>query len=322
MSDARQPGLLARLFLTPLRLATGWGRTPRVLGTGGVLAIIFLRLCIGFHFYSEGVDKLSANFDAGLFFQNARGPFASVFYKQVWDWDGSIRLDTERTERFWNRYARQIANHYDFDADQRKQVDAAVERAETQLAWVMKSNADTIEEFELGRQRIAQLERDDARDGVASLSGQRDTIRREWKQLISPVLVQIDQIWTNLETEANDLANPQQESRGYFRLGKPRDVIVDTSVINPIIPYFDLTLGVCLLLGLFTPLVALIAAGFLGSVFMSQYPPVTGPGSTYYHMTEAAGCLVLAATGAGRFAGLDFILYAIFARLWPASSEH
>ena len=63
------------------------------------------------------------------------------------------------------------------------------------------------------------------------------------------------------------------------------------------------------------------SAGYLLRQRPPTLPPTTGPGSTYYHMAEAAACLVLAGTGAGRFAGLDFIFYAISARLWPANSE-
>lgn len=316
------PSGFARLVLVPLRLATGWGRPASQLGFMGIAMLVLLRFCIGLHFYTEGVDKMSGNFDAGLFFANARGPFASFYQGQVWDWNATIRLDEERTKNFWTLYVTGAKKHFAMNEQQAKQADAALVRAIKQLEWILSSNKNEIEEFELGRERIMALERDLVRDGVSSLGGQRDAIRREWKQLIAPVLVQIDGAWTNLETEVNNaVSSEQRQSRGVYKLGKPRDQAIDTSVINPFIPYFDMTIGICLILGLFTPAAALIAAGFLGSVFMSQYPPTTGPGSTYYHMAEAAGCLVLAATGAGRFAGLDFIIYAICGRLWPSTSE-
>jgi uncharacterized membrane protein YphA (DoxX/SURF4 family) len=292
------------------------------LGAVAVVMLVLLRFCVGFHFYTEGIDKVSGDFDAGKFFATARGPFAEKFQQQIWDWDGSIRLDQERTVNFWAVYREGIKKHFNFNDQQAAKVDQAYLRARAQLEWILASNATEIEEFELGKQRINALREDDMRDGVASLGGQRDSIRKEWQGLISPVFVQIDKAWTNFETEANDVATTEQVAkRGIYKLGKPRDVIIDTSLINPIIPYFDLTIGICLLLGLFTPIAALVAAGFLGSVFMSQYPPVAGPGSTYYHLVEAAACLVLAGTGAGRFAGLDFIFYAISARLWPTNKE-
>ena len=51
---------------------------------------------------------------------------------------------------------------------------------------------------------------------------------------------------------------------------------------------------------------------------LSQYPPAGGPGSTYYQLIEAMACLTLAATGAGRFAGLDSLIHA---RLFPADDN-
>ena len=319
---ARSPSLLLRLFLVPLRLVTGWGRPLRRLGFLATCMLVLLRFCIGFHFYSEGMDKMSGDFDAGVFFANARGPLAGHYQGQVWDWDAHIRLDKERTEKHWANFRERLKKHYGFDDKQGRLVDLAFVRAQTQLTWILSSNTEDIEEFELGRSRLAQLDSDATRDGVDSLGKQRDTIRKEWRQLITPILKQIDATWENLEREANAVATPQQRlARGEYSLTKPRDQAIDTSVINPIIPYFDLLIGICLIFGLFTPAVALVATGFLGSVFLSQFPPVTGPGSTYYHMVEAAGCLVLAATGAGRYAGIDFILYAICGRLWPSSSE-
>jgi uncharacterized membrane protein YphA (DoxX/SURF4 family) len=82
-----------------------------------------------------------------------------------------------------------------------------------------------------------------------------------------------------------------------------------------------MTIGICLLIGLFTPVAALAAAGFLGSVFLSQFPPSSGPGSTYYQLIECMACLVIAGTGSGRYAGLDFILHTIVRKFWPRTAE-
>lgn len=322
MYDSRSPGLFTRLLLTPIRLATGWGRPARWLGLLGVAMLVLLRVSVGWHFYTEGLDKWSGDFDAGRFFAAARGPFAETYKQSVWDWEGSIRLDQDRTLESWENYANTVSRHYGFDAEQNEQIAAAYQRAQKQLKWILDSNAQQIEEYRLGRERIERLQGDPARHGVESLAGQRETIRREWQELIAPVLVQIDRVWTNYEAEANGVATAEQrEAAGYLKLGKPRDVMVDTSVINPVVPYFDLIIGVCLILGLFTPVAALMAALFLGSVFMSQFPPEAGPTSTYYQMIEAVACLVLAATGAGRFAGLDFLFYALAARLWPSHED-
>ena len=102
---------------------------------------------------------------------------------------------------------------------------------------------------------------------------------------------------------------------------KPRTNVIDTSEIDRIVPIFDIAVGLCLLFGFLTPVAALAAAGFLGSVFLSQLPPSSGPSSTYYQLIEAMACLVLAGTGAGRFAGIDYFLHLIVRRVWGGESE-
>ncbi len=321
MTDARSPGAFARLVLTPLRLATGWGRPHQRIGFLAALFLVLLRLCVGFHFFSEGVDKLSGDFDAGRFFATARGPFAEHFQNQIWDWNGKVRLNRDRTVAFWRSYGSRAAKKYSLDDASQKAVAQSIARASVQLDGILAIYANEIQEFELGRERLAKLDEDTTRDGVSSLGGQRDTIRQEWRKLITPVFVQIDQVWANIENDVERLVPASKRGYASVSMGRPRDVMIDTSVINPVIPYFDLAIGVCLILGLFTPVAALVAAGFLGSVFMSQFPPTSGPGSTYYHMVEAASCLVLAGTGAGRFAGLDFLFYALSIRLWRDKPE-
>lgn len=315
--------MFSKVLLSPLRLAVGWTAHPRHLGMVGVIMLVMLRLSVGWHFYAEGVDKkTSPDWDAAPFFANAKGPFAPHFHGVVWDWDGSVRLDIERSKKYLATYRNVAIRHFGFDKSQQRQAQQAYADVIAQIEWELESNAQDIEQYELGRERIARLTGDPVRDGVDSLGGQRATIRQEWKALVAPVFVQIDKSWTLYEKAINEIASDEQRSKaGYLNLSKPRTQTVDTSVLNKIVPYFDLAIGICLLLGFLTPVAALAAAGFLGSVFLSQYPPEPGPGSTYYHLVEAMACLVLAGTGAGRFAGLDFIFHAIVRRFWPSEEN-
>lgn len=320
---------MRKLLLFPLRLAVGYGLSPRLLGWIGMTMLLLLRLSVGWHFYSEGLDKYKAgNWSAAPFFANAKGPFASHFREMVWDADGTLRLDKDQTMIAWASFRDQISQHYGFDEKQKSQAQRNYAKAVEQYDWVIAQNAVDLEEYDLGRQRVAQLETDgaekDLRDGVSSLGGQRDTIRREWKQKAVPTLKQIDTIWTTYAVAQNAVASDEQRQQyPSFALAKPRLVPLDTSVIDPLLPWFDMVVGLCLLLGLFTPVAALAAAGFLGSVVLSQYPPASGPSSSYYQLIESMACLVLAGTGAGRFAGLDFFLHLIIRKVWgyPAQED-
>lgn len=311
-------------FLTfPLRLCIGWGISPRLLGLIGVTMLVLLRLSIGWHFYSEGVEKRDAgNWSATPFFANARGPLAERYRDMVWDANGKFRLDRDAQMLWLATFRDDVAIHYGFSEDQKRQAQENYAKAIEQYDWVIAENAADLEEFERGRDRLIELDTDETekkiRDGVSSLGGQRDTIRREWRQKGATALGQIDTIWKSYEGVQNALATDEQmKALGRsLRLIPPRTAELDTSVIDGVIPYFDIVVGLCLLLGLFTPVVALAAAVFLGSVFLSQFPPTTGPTSSNYQLIESMACFVLAGTGAGRFAGLDYFLHLIVRRVW------
>ncbi|MEL7335996.1 MAG: hypothetical protein AAFN70_07325, partial [Planctomycetota bacterium] len=82
-----------KFLLALLRLPFGVGRHPRILGVLGVLLLVLLRVTIGWHFLSEGLDKRQAgDWDSKPFFENARGPFAEHFHAMVYDWEGDIRF--------------------------------------------------------------------------------------------------------------------------------------------------------------------------------------------------------------------------------------
>lgn len=310
---------MQKLLLTPLRLAVGWGLTPRVLGWIGITVLVLLRVSIGWHFFVDGTDKLRSNgqWSAKPFFANARGPFAWMYRDMVWDHDGELRLDRDKMKLAWARYRDQVIKHFGFDEEQQRQAQRNYAKAVDQYDYVIELNRPDIEEYRLGRERIEALEVDPVRDRVASLRGQREEIRKEWTLKIAPGLEQINMISENYETAQNAIATDKQiEERLPLELRLPATRMLDTSRLDRIVPYFDTVIGVCLLLGLFTPAAALAAAGFLGSVFLSQYPPAPGPGSTYYQMIECAACLAVAGTGAGRFAGLDFFLHLIVRKVW------
>jgi uncharacterized membrane protein YphA (DoxX/SURF4 family) len=311
-----------KFVLSPLRLCVGWSLSPRILGLTGAVMLVLLRLTVGWHFYSEGIDKKEAgNWTATPFFANAKGPLADNFRQLVWDADGGFRLNRAAAMQNWAVFREGVASHYGFDDNQKRQAQANYAKAVELYDWILLENATDLEEYALGRERISKLETNvqekAVRDGVTSLGGQRDTIRREWKQKAAPTLAQIDAIWANYEIDQNALATAKQaEAIPYYRLIKPRTERIDTSVIDRFVPYFDIAIGLCLLLGFFTPVAALAAAGFLGSVFLSQYPPTTGPGSSNYQLIECMACLVLAATGSGRLAGLDYFLHLIVRKVW------
>lgn len=313
---------MLKILLFPLRLAVGWGLSPRLLGWVGILMLVLLRVAIGWHFYTEGIAKFrpAGSWSAAPFFANASGPLANEYRRIVWDYDGRMRLDRDKMVLEWAKYRDRVIEHFGFGEEQARLAQINFSKAVEQYDYVVQLSQTDIQEYKLGRGRVAALDIDPVRQGVSSLRGQREEIRREWLSKVAPVLSQIDMISENYEQAQNEVASEDQLAKRVplpFRL--PRTGVVDTSLLDQVVPYFDVVIGLCLLLGLFTPVAALAAAGFLGSVFLSQYPPNAGPGSTYYQLIEGLACLVLAGTAAGRFAGLDFFLHMIVRKVWGSA---
>lgn len=307
---------MRNLFLIPIRLAVGWGISPRVLGIIGISMLVILRLSIGWHFHSEGSAKIrQGDWDAAPFFANAKGPFAEDFRSLVWDRDGMLRRDPANTDWWLGMYREKAAAYYGFGEKENEVSTKALEKVMVDLENILVDYNDDIVEYDLGNEHLQELNQTADRADVESLSGQIETMRTENDAKIKPVLKEIDDLWAGYEATINGLAAPNQRAASPpILLGRPKAARIDTSVLNRIVPYFDLAVGWCLLLGLFTPLAALAAAGFLGSVFLSQYPPGTGPTSSNYQLIECMACLVLAGTGAGRFAGLDYFIHLFIRR--------
>ena len=79
----------------------------------------------------------------------------------------------------------------------------------------------------------------------------RGSIEGELRAKRSKLLGPIDLIWNGYEGELNALAIEGQRHRGPVSLDRPGRRTLDSRAIDKIIPYFDLTLGLLLMLCLF-----------------------------------------------------------------------
>jgi len=154
---------------------------------------------------------------------------------------------------------------------------------------------------------------------VESLRDQVDSIESGIKSIRYKHSSEIEGIWNGLEEELNEygssLQSPLESSLSMetkVKLDKPFAINKNTALfwINLIIPYFDFTVGILLLIGLFSRVASLAAAGFLLGIILTQ--PIWVPGydaKIIYQIVEFGGLLVLAATVAGRFGGLDYFVW-------------
>ena len=142
---------------------------------------------------------------------------------------------------------------------------------------------------------------------VTSISDQVTEIGKDRNKVMAGWKSEVGAIWDSYEAQIRNLAVDEQAEKEAFELHRPFDQ--DQSmlkVVNMCLPWFDTIIGVLLILGLFTRIAAIAGAGFLASVVATQPPWIPGTTDTIYQSIELFGLLVLFATCAGRFGGLDF----------------
>jgi uncharacterized membrane protein YphA (DoxX/SURF4 family) len=293
--------------------------SPRQLGTAALVALIALRIGIGFHFFTEGADKLhTPGWSSAGFLGSAKGQFADSFHNMVWDADGLARLDLDETKSLWEHFRERVVRIYAFDESQTKKAAEIYRRRLNQLTTHFADNNREIEEYRLGLARRDAYRQQDDRTQVASLSGQLARIEGELRANRSKLVGPIDLIWDGYEGELNALANEGQRHRGPISLDRPGRRTLDSRTVDKIIPYFDLTLGLLLMLGLFTRTAAVAAGLFLCSVVVSQWPGTPGATPVWPQLIEALALFVIAATASGRAAGVDFFVRLVTAWCCPA----
>lgn len=343
-----------------------------------VLAILALRLAIGFHFFMEGTSKVRSTtaFTAAPFLKGARGPLAPYFQGMLDDPDGRILLciaetspgeraiiDPELTFALWEDFADRAYEHYSFaDPKLIAEVEQRITDAQAKLAAKTSSEMTATERKFLNdglardresvwriKQQLTALnnlvkqhrdeltdwldfnrsdlvahfsaidrERGFARDGEArtgvffqvdGLRSQTDTIvgdryrqRQAWSS-------QVRAIWDSLELGVSQLAVDRQSQIAPLKIHRPYDQPGSKlKLVNRVIPWFDLTVGTLLLLGLFTRLAAFAGGTFLASVIATQPPWVSGSKPVFYESIEMFALFLLVAVAAGRFGGLDYFL--------------
>ncbi len=298
-----------------------------------IIAIVALRLAVGWHFFKEGATKLvEPNWTAAHFFTGSKGPLKPLFESFVWDADGKVRLnyvkvegwpkiETQKTIDLWDEYRAKVVDHYGFDADQETASKEVLVFWSDQLNYYFDEHQDDILEYFHGLDRREKIRADRARQEVESLWGQSTQIESEMVTDRGPWLAQVADLWEGYDAALNALASDEQQAKGPLQIPKPGVRALDTNFIDWFVPKFDFVVGVLLILGLFTRVAAVAGAGFLFSITLTQWPGSRGAEPVYYQVIEMLGMLVLAAVAAGQFAGLDFILYRMWAKITNKNQE-
>ncbi|HEX6962038.1 MAG TPA: DoxX family protein, partial [Lacipirellula sp.] len=191
-----------------------------------------------------------------------------------------------------------------------------------QLADYLAGQASDIVEW---RHELWRLEQMEASPGAQSVPHEQERIaekRAETTAASSPWLAQVRAIERDLHDDLRDILNADQVNdpavmESYDTL--PADNQARSlHWMNIAITSLVIGVGVLLMLGLFTRLAAAGGILFLVSVLAAQPPWIAAPAGpidpSYYQLVEIAGLMVLFASRAGRWAGLDYFISALTRR--------
>jgi uncharacterized membrane protein YphA (DoxX/SURF4 family) len=350
----------------------------RYLGTFAILALVLLRLVIGWHFFREGAQKvvydrhdgkLRMVFSAEGFLTQAKGPLAGWFHAQAPDDHGYRTLlavprenvppdaaELARRAAWSSEYAKRRAEaekaggeaplefppHAPYAdwatriaedwrkirdevklvpglADEQKQrADKAYAERIGQVADYLASETEPIAQYRHELLRLSRWQKSPEagdvpyfNERVATKVAETTSQPRAWLNQIRGLEAQfVDDLREILNTEqrADEATSSALQTAATSANAKRLHWISRGATI------LTLGVGICLLLGFLTRTASLVGALFLLGVILSQPPWVADAAPTMFQIIEFAALLVLAGTGAGRWAGLDYFTYALFHR--------
>lgn len=282
---------------------------------------MLLRIAIGWHFFYEANDKLDSvakgqkPFSAEAYLRGATGPLAPFFRGMIPDVDSKAKLDPAQLKASWKAAIDRIAGHYSFDDAQRAEAETILaSTSATADAWFLeRENAEKVKKY---LDQIAKVEQTFARTDRTSYETERVYAARKDLEADRKDLVQVVDTWTGALTEAViKLARPEQvEAAAVPYSPEPSEI----DRINRTTMYGMWAVGLCLMLGLLTPVAALGGAAFLALFYFSMPPwpglPENPLAEGHYlivnkNLIELFACLVLASTPSGLWVGVDAVLF-------------
>jgi uncharacterized membrane protein YphA (DoxX/SURF4 family) len=352
----------------------------RYLSTFAVIALVLLRLVIGWHFWGEGTKKveydrhdnklrIAPSFSAEGFVSEAKGPLAKLYQTQVPDKHGLRELlavprqnvppsteelaaqakwqadDRRRREEAakagspvgvefppsapyfdwatriaadWRAIRDDVKQVPGLTDEQKSQADAIYNSRTQELYDYLAGEAESITEYRHELSRLQDWRSEPEAGGLPFYDERIATKTAETSGPPNAWVNQVREIEAGLLEDLRNVLTTEQQAQALTTAAMENalsDARHDTlRIINITVAAVTIGVGVCLLLGLFTRLASIVGALFLLSVIASQPPWLAESAPTMPQCIEFAALLVLAGTGAGRWAGLDYFTYALFHR--------
>lgn len=285
-----------------------------------VAALAFLRIVLGLHFFLEGLSHLrDPDWSSAGFRKAAVGPLADTYralLPQTGDWSGTLGAADSRSVAeastawqesvvaSWRKLLDARTKALPLDAAAKAEADKDLEAARDELAAYATDIAEDLGDYRLQVIRLAAMER---KPGASQIPFERDRVAQKRKELSGQAagwMAGAAAIGRKLEGRWDDRL-PSDADRNRVADALPPSALYRG---DRFVSWSLVTIGACLVVGLFVQFNAMGAACFLATVVAAQPFWVTGAQPTYNQWVELAALLAVAALPTGGWSGLDYFL--------------
>ncbi|MBR5709856.1 MAG: hypothetical protein IKX40_03790 [Thermoguttaceae bacterium] len=308
-----------------------------------VIALVALRLTIGWHFFYEGVWKVanSDEFSALPFLNLAKGPFAPIFYSMTPDLEGRIRMQLdEKTGTIpcaayktpWLQQRQYVENKFNLTDDQKEEIEVIYNQYADSLDTFLAAKYNDVKGYFVSLDLLNKDKRN-GNDGPEQRKRQWDEmmkLRGEMNGWIGAIEGLGDEMTAAFE---GVLTQEQLQGKHLPKIIPTTDRMPwgitfpfasYTDFLNFAITWALTAIGFCLIVGFCTRLANLGGAAFLCMVCATQpawptiYPfdhPILGHALIVdKNFVEMIAMIALATLPVGRWGGLDWFVWNWFGK--------
>lgn len=285
-----------------------------------VVALAFLRIVVGLHFFLEGLGHLrDPDWSSAGFRKAAVGPLADWYRSalpQTGDWSATLGASDSRSAAeaskawqasvvgSWRSLLDARAKRVPMAPDLRAAAEKSLAAAEAELATYAADIEVDLADYRLQKSRLEGMER---KPGAAEIPFERERVTKKKKELGGQAagwMKDAAAIGQKLVAEW-DAQLPSAADRSRAALAEEPTALWRG---DRFVSWSLVTIGACLVLGLLTKFNAMGGVFFLASVVATQPFWAAGAQPTYDQWVEIAALLVIAAMPIGGWSGLDYFL--------------
>jgi uncharacterized membrane protein YphA (DoxX/SURF4 family) len=285
-----------------------------------VVALAVLRIVVGLHFFLEGFSHLRDPSWSSVGFRKAAvGPLGDLYRKslpEVGSWNETLGARDRRSSleagKAWEESvikswrdvlsARQRIAPFE-SAEDEKVAEEKMKVAAKELADYVEDITPDIEQYRMELDRLDAQVRQPFAQEVPFERRRVAEKQRELSGMAADWQADASSIGEKLFAEWDALLPPSDRVKA--SAAKPKTTLWK---LDQFVSWSLVTIGSCLVVGIFVPFNAMGGVFFLASVVASQPFWIAGSQSTYNQWAEISALLVLATMPNGGWRGLDYFL--------------